>query len=71
MKRPPDTHSASQGKRIAYEIAIASFFAARKFRSRAPPVLENQRLQMGVLNGALPIVLARRAAASVLIHRVI
>src|SRR5579859_3282025 len=32
MKRPPDTLLASQGKRIAYEDAIASSFAATNFR---------------------------------------
>src|ERR1700758_4828781 len=32
MKGPPDVLFAGQGKRIAYETAIASFVAARDFR---------------------------------------
>jgi hypothetical protein len=62
MKRPPDTLLASQGKRIAYEDAIASYIAATIFRSCAGQVAQNQRLRKSVLNAALPGVHAQRAS---------
>jgi hypothetical protein len=62
MKRPPDTLLASQGKRIAYEDAIASSFAATIFRSCAGQVAQNQWLRKSVLNAALPGVHAQRAS---------
>src|SRR5262245_8600396 len=61
---------SSQGKRIAYETVIASFFAARNFR-RCPPVTpQNRRFRIGVLNANLLPAQAQRAVGSALIHRV-
>jgi hypothetical protein len=52
---------ASQGKRIAYETAIASFLAARNFRRCSLVMPQNQRLRIGVLNAALPFAHVQRA----------
>jgi hypothetical protein len=71
MKGPPDVLFAGQGKRIAYETAIANFVAARDFRRCLPLMPQNQGFQMGVLNAALPSAHARPEAGSALIHRVI